>query len=596
VSGKASTQATRGAASATKADAARVTLQRKCACGAHTVGGAECDSCAKEKSKARLQRAAVRNKPAAEASNAFGVPAAAREVLSSAGRPLDSSTRSLMESRFGHDFSRVRVHADGDAARAALSVGARAYTVGRDVVFGAGEYAPKTEAGRKLLTHELTHVVQQSAVTSAPGEVTLGEADDRYEREADANANSAARATAAAVGAVASPVTVASPVAQRATRPALMRAKLFSSTVEMCHNVLESRRFKVSQGGLRVSSDTRWIGPTEGAASCETHHLTPYDVWLTQKDYVFDNNYGSCPFYANRVTSRAWTGLPPDEYYLTLGTGNTNPNCCLTGTIDVYEDKGLKGPSCAQPSSVADDVLELLHDVLDAAGLVPVLGAVPDGVNAGIYAIEGDWVNAGISVAAMIPIFGEGVTITKAGLKVTDKAVKKLGKEALEAELKALKAEAKFAKAAEKKLVKEGLEKGEKKAAEGGAKKVVVKGAESALERAARYAAEGTIITYKEGKEITSGLNHAYEAHHILEARHIKNWFKDYGEKAVKTALDEAPSVILSKKDHQLMGNLLTQELPTGVAYSKEAVLKAYRKVYAKFPKYLKAIEHYFAE
>src|SRR5947209_7957462 len=88
------------------------------------------------------------------------------EVLSSGGgQPLDESTRSFMEPRFGHDFSRVRVHADGRAAESAQSVNALAYTVGQDVVFGGGQYEPETMEGKKLLAHELTHVVQQEQST-----------------------------------------------------------------------------------------------------------------------------------------------------------------------------------------------------------------------------------------------------------------------------------------------------------------------------------------------------------------------------------------------------------------------------------------------
>lgn len=69
-----------------------------------------------------------------------------------------------MERRLGHDFSRVRVHTDSRAVESARSLGARAYTVGSDVVFGAGEYAPSATEGRRLLAHELTHVVQQSGM------------------------------------------------------------------------------------------------------------------------------------------------------------------------------------------------------------------------------------------------------------------------------------------------------------------------------------------------------------------------------------------------------------------------------------------------
>jgi hypothetical protein len=78
-----------------------------------------------------------------------------------AGRSLEQNTRSFFEKRFGHDFKEVRVHTDSAAANSARAINARAYTAGTDLVFGAGEYAPETAAGRKLIAHELTHVLQQ---------------------------------------------------------------------------------------------------------------------------------------------------------------------------------------------------------------------------------------------------------------------------------------------------------------------------------------------------------------------------------------------------------------------------------------------------
>jgi hypothetical protein len=89
------------------------------------------------------------------------------DVLSSAGQPLDSDTRRFFAARFGHDFANVRVHADAAAAESAHSVNALAYTVGRDIVFGAGQYAPNTSIGKRLLAHELTHVVQQRGAPRA---------------------------------------------------------------------------------------------------------------------------------------------------------------------------------------------------------------------------------------------------------------------------------------------------------------------------------------------------------------------------------------------------------------------------------------------
>jgi hypothetical protein len=82
------------------------------------------------------------------------------------GQPLDPATRAFMEPRFGHDFSQVRIHTGSRAAKTAQALNARAFTVGRDIVFGAGQYALGASAGQRLLAHELTHVVQQSAVPS----------------------------------------------------------------------------------------------------------------------------------------------------------------------------------------------------------------------------------------------------------------------------------------------------------------------------------------------------------------------------------------------------------------------------------------------
>ena len=79
------------------------------------------------------------------------------------GKPLPSSARNFFEPRFGQDFSRVRVHQDTKAAEMARDVKAKAFTVGQDVVFGEGQYDTETSKGKKLLTHELTHVVQQNA-------------------------------------------------------------------------------------------------------------------------------------------------------------------------------------------------------------------------------------------------------------------------------------------------------------------------------------------------------------------------------------------------------------------------------------------------
>ena len=134
--------------------------------------GCHCDACAKE-GPARPDQ-----------DRADAAPPIVRQVLSTAGQPLDTATRGSMETRFGHDFGRVRIHADGKADASARAVGASAYAVGPHIVFARGQYAPATKAGEMVLAHELTHVLQQPAHAGS-GEIRLGEAGDAHEREAD---------------------------------------------------------------------------------------------------------------------------------------------------------------------------------------------------------------------------------------------------------------------------------------------------------------------------------------------------------------------------------------------------------------------------
>jgi hypothetical protein len=93
--------------------------------------------------------------------------AAQANVPGSGGEPISAAVRGYFEPRFGQDFSDVRVHADAGAAGSARSLGALAYTVGQNIVFGEGQYAPQTESGRKLLAHELAHTIQQGALTTS---------------------------------------------------------------------------------------------------------------------------------------------------------------------------------------------------------------------------------------------------------------------------------------------------------------------------------------------------------------------------------------------------------------------------------------------
>lgn len=180
MSGQAAIQTQTAARPAITPTASRV-LQRQCACGQHTAAVGECEECKKKRGGA-LQRAAMSSSPVQKA------PPIVHEVLRSSGQPLDAETRTLMGSRFGHDFSGVRVHADTKAAESARAVNALAYTVGRDIVFSTGRYAPHRSDGQRLIAHELTHVVQQSQSTgSAPGTIEIGRSGSSEEAEAARN-------------------------------------------------------------------------------------------------------------------------------------------------------------------------------------------------------------------------------------------------------------------------------------------------------------------------------------------------------------------------------------------------------------------------
>lgn len=133
-----------------------LTIQGRCACGSSAGDTGECAACRQTRAE-RMQRAATPPGPLGD------VPPIVHGVLRSPGQPLDAATRTFMESRFGYDFSGVRVHVDARAAESARAVSALAYTVGQDVVFGAEQYAPRTAKGKRLLAHELTHVLQQNS-------------------------------------------------------------------------------------------------------------------------------------------------------------------------------------------------------------------------------------------------------------------------------------------------------------------------------------------------------------------------------------------------------------------------------------------------
>ena len=181
----------------------------------------------KKKEEETLQRKAAGDHEISSA------PPIVDEVLDSPGEPLDSATREFLETRFGYDFGSVRVHRDARAAESARALGAQAYTVGGNVVFDAGQYAPGTTQGQRLLAHELTHVAQQghAALLSSVGQPTGA----KISAAAAPHALARQQATDGVEDAAETPT----PEKSEARRPNLMATLDFNAIVEQLHDAMD---------------------------------------------------------------------------------------------------------------------------------------------------------------------------------------------------------------------------------------------------------------------------------------------------------------------------------------------------------------------
>jgi hypothetical protein len=166
-------------------------LQRQCACGNHAMAGGPCAECMKVKSglqrklaigashdpleheadriadqvvagHADISLSPVQRQAMSSVRDSVAAPDSVDAVLAATGTSLPPELRRKMGKKFGYDFSRVRVHTGGLAQQSAREVDANAYTVGNNIVFGAGKFAPASPGGQRLIAHELAHVVQQS--------------------------------------------------------------------------------------------------------------------------------------------------------------------------------------------------------------------------------------------------------------------------------------------------------------------------------------------------------------------------------------------------------------------------------------------------
>ena len=150
---------------------------------AQLCGGGRC-AAPLEGDEVRVQRRSSQTAPGAPAA-----PDSVHQALQSPWSALDEDTRSWFEPLFGHDFGAVRVHAEQSAQASAAQIGARAYTVGNDIVLGPGSVRQAVAPGSRLLAHELTHVVQQSGQPPTHGRLTIGPRGTAAESEAEAGAS-----------------------------------------------------------------------------------------------------------------------------------------------------------------------------------------------------------------------------------------------------------------------------------------------------------------------------------------------------------------------------------------------------------------------
>lgn len=216
------------------------------------------------------------------------------QTLRRDGMPLGTEVRAIMESHFAHDFSRIKVHADRPAADAATALGARAFTSGNDIVFGAGEYRPHTQDGRYVLAHELRHVVQKARQT--PGAHDMDAPNSAVERDAHEAAMAVARDRVA-------------PPMPRHLRPAVMQ-RLEMDPDRLHRPILDQYRFEHDLPLSGLGPDGGQVGPTDAQIKYGPRERKSY-VFIMGADRPHTNN----PFYT--VALRYFHAHYPSAVFVT---------------------------------------------------------------------------------------------------------------------------------------------------------------------------------------------------------------------------------------------------------------------------------------
>jgi len=293
-----------------------------------------------------------------KASQPAEIPPIVHEALRSPGQSLDSATRRFMESRFGHEFSRVRVHTDSRAAESARAVNAFAYTVGPDVVFATGQYDPDSKVGRELIAHELTHTLQQGLSPATPLEI--GPRDDVHERLANE------AATGIETGSKPSQISISPPVLQRQDgtqnppAPTPMPSTRQPNTQTPRHGMKTSCDVNVDPRDLTdflLKNSFRTVGKGQPQIGTLAPGLAANSPCLAEASEAHEEQHvknaaGPCQLFKKCVDDHTggfpWLGDPTISYENFVECHNTNhnglPADCIADEKSAYE-VGIKKAS-----------------------------------------------------------------------------------------------------------------------------------------------------------------------------------------------------------------------------------------------------------
>ncbi|MDP9190336.1 MAG: DUF6310 domain-containing protein [Acidobacteriota bacterium] len=350
-------------------------VQRAC-CSSCSSGG-DCQK-KKEETEKPLHLSAVPNTTPSALDSSF------EPILSSlrGGEPLPIIQRRFFENRLHHDFGAVRVHHDPPAAGIAQRLGARAFTLGNDIGFAGGEYAPHHPDGLRLLGHELTHVLQQrrGGIALRRKLSILGQgAGDPPATHIDVDRKTGA-------------------------------ARVYVDGV-----LVMKAQFSGSAAALKIDTRVDASGKLFIAAS-----VTPGASFEIIQEGLeqLSKKFSNLDFTAAGTPEQ----LPQPEQIVIF---KTDPELSLPVRTQAPPEPQPERPPAEVPDEgIWASIGEWVHGALDVAGVVPGFGEIADGINAVIYVAEGRYAEAAISAAAMVPIVGDlgkiGKWTVKAGKEIAE--------------------------------------------------------------------------------------------------------------------------------------------------------------------------------